>query len=144
MKDRSTEFDPARLEAELTREELAAERWLPVLGWEGIYDVSDMGRVRSYWSGNHRKVIERHRVLSFRIASHGYIKVKLCRPGRKNVERWVHRLVLDAFVGPSEDDQGHHDDTIRTNNRLANLKWTTPGENARHRTLGQRLRAEGN
>ena len=108
------------------------ERWLPVPGFE-FYEVSDHGHVRSLdriarsrW-GTDKRV--RGKVL--RQCSQGrYLVVTLYRDGKPKMFM-VHRLVLMAFVGPCGDGQeGLHFDDDPINNRLDNLRWGTPRENA--------------
>ena len=71
-----------------------SERWLPVPGFEGLYEVSDEGRVRC---------LPRHRVrggvLRPSAAGKGYLKVQLVHKQR-HAHRYVHELVLTTFVGP--------------------------------------------
>lgn len=100
------------------------ERWLPVPGYEGLYEVSDQGRVRSIprprTSGGLRKA-ERH--------AHGYAQVGLCRSGRRKMFT-VHRLVLRAFVGePQPGQECRHLDGDPSNNQLSNLAWGSRSEN---------------
>lgn len=110
------------------------ERWLPVVGYEGQYDVSDHGRIRSVdrtvtqldrW-GNQTTRRLKGRVLRTgrtkkRNGSPGYLFVKM--PG--NVTLLVHRAVLEAFRGPCPPrmKDGAHKDDDPTNNRLDNLEW---------------------
>lgn len=115
-----------------------AERWLPVVGFEGLYEVSDLGRVRSVDRvevyervlANGRMVrISRHRegrMLRPGTVKSGHQLVALGR-GRSKL---VHALVLAAFVGPRP--AGHdscHYDGDPANNRLSNLRWGTRAEN---------------
>ena len=112
------------------------ERWLPVVGYEGLYEVSDMGRVRSV-----DRIDSRGHRLSGRqiapVAAHSvrntqpYWRVGLSCDGRK-VHRMVHHLVLEAFIGsrPGGMEACHRDDDP-ANNQLANLRWDTPRANAR-------------
>lgn len=110
------------------------EKWLPVVGWEGIYEVSDYGRVRSLdrtvETGNGRRAL-RGRILRPGINRHGYLGVVLRRPGVKKSER-VHRLVLTAHVGaPREGDEACHGNGNRQDNRLVNLRWDSRSANIR-------------
>jgi hypothetical protein len=112
------------------------ETWRPIPGHSG-YEVSDLGRVRSI----DRAVIKmtrgrpvphrlKGRVLKPGTTGRGYLMVVLGHGGAT----YVHHLVLQAFVGPRPD--GHeaaHGDGNRTNNRLVNLRWATPKENAADR-----------
>lgn len=68
--------------------------------------------------------------------SRGYMMVQINLEGTRasRKARTVHSLVLEAFIGPrpTPSHQGNHKDGDRTNNRLGNLEWVTPSENARH------------
>jgi len=106
-----------------------SEQWKPIAGYEGYYQVSDLGRVRSMarvipeprW-GARRQPAKIHNPW----LSHGYPNVTLHRDGIRQT-RIVHRLVLEAFVGPCpEGMEGCHNDGNPRNNRLDNLRWDTP------------------
>lgn len=120
------------------------EEWRPIPGLEGHYDVSDQGRVRSLRKrGLSRGVypydVVRRPPLILRPArmGGGYPGVYLPdRPARVR----VHRLVLEAFVGPCPPGhEGAHLNGVRHDNRLANLAWKTKLGNAddkrRHGTM---------
>jgi len=116
-----------------------AEHWLPIKGFEGLYEVSDHGRVRSL-----DRILPYQRIDQYsgrEITVHRTRKGQLLRPGRKpsghvsvalgrghSVD--VHILVLEAFVGPcpSEHESLHAND-IPDDNRLVNLRWGTRSEN---------------
>jgi hypothetical protein len=102
-----------------------AEEWRPVPGWEGLYDVSDHGRVRSL----PRKYVP-GRILRAPVAKNGYPMVVL-----KHRERCryapVHRLVAEAFIGPLPTrHQTRHLDGNPLNNNLSNLTYGTVSENS--------------
>lgn len=113
-----------------------SERWLPVAGWEGFYSVSDQGRVRSedrsVVLGNGQTRSYRGRALSQAIEPEtGRRQVHLKRPDRGRTYR-VHRLVLEAFVGPCPDGlEACHWDDDPANNHLSNLRWDTSVANKR-------------
>lgn len=113
---------------------MTTETWLPVPGYEGLYEVSDQGEVRSldrtleYKSGHLQRV--RGRVLKHPTSRNGYPVVVLCNSGVE-VMKYVHQLVLEAFVGPRPDGMlGLHWDDVKTNNSLTNLRWGSRTENA--------------
>lgn len=117
------------------------ERWKPVVGYEGLYEVSDLGRIRTVArttlvrrrSGSDYTLMTRSRIRKLYVSDNtsGYPVVCLIREGkRKNL--FVHRAVLEAFVGPCpEGMQGCHNNGIRTDNRLKNLRWDTFSANVR-------------
>jgi hypothetical protein len=107
------------------------EQWLPVVGYEGCYEVSDHGRVKSLSrlvrkGDTHRHVPER--ILG---GPGRYPTVGLHRNG-KRIERAVHQLVLVAFRGACPEGQvACHNDGNPGNNRLENLRWDTQSNNLR-------------
>lgn len=96
------------------------ERWLPIPGYEGLYEVSDLGRVRSARRKGCKGIVMRPRK-----ASGNHLFVGLCRDGKyQNV--LVHRLVLTVFVGPCPPmEEACHADGDPKNNALTNLRWDT-------------------
>jgi hypothetical protein len=115
-----------------------AERWKPIADYEGQYEVSNLGRVKSLartYTGvsNNKPVIKplRERVLRpVKVA--GYWTVQLCRGGIP-IRFYVHRLVASAFVrNPLQLNEVNHLDSCRTNNHWSNLEWTTRAGNLLH------------
>lgn len=103
------------------------ERWLPIEGWPG-YEVSDWGRVGS-------RVRGRFKILKPWIGKeNGYLYVGLVKDDGTKQKFLVHRLVLEAFVGPCPPglEACHDPDKTRTNCRLDNLKWGDHFENMAH------------
>lgn len=109
------------------------ENWKPIPGLEGRYEVSDQGRVRSYVSLGCRPGRRDAAVLlKPSTSSNGYLVVSLGR-GRR---RYVHHLVLEAFVGPRPDGMhACHANDDGLDARLDNLSYQTPRSNAYQRTL---------
>lgn len=98
----------------------------PVVGYEGIYEVSNVGRVFSIrtFAGNPRR-----KLMSPYIDHKGYHRVGLSRGGKRNGYT-VHRLVLTAFCGPrAKDGMAMHLNNKRRDNRLNNLRWGTSRQN---------------
>ena len=111
------------------------EVWLPVPGWEGLYDVSDLGRVRSLDRTDCRGRQVTGRILKQCYDSDGYPIVGLCRDGTTLTQK-VHCLVAAAFIGPRPEGlQVLHGSKSRTDNRACNLSYGTPKQNT-----GDRLR----
>ena len=110
------------------------ENWKFVVGYEGYYEVSDFGRVRSI--GRKIKCSRGMRFVDGRVLSihknkrrSNYCSVVLSVDQRKE-RLYIHRMVLDAFVGVNPDGmQGCHFDGDPTNNYLDNLRWDTPKAN---------------
>ena len=106
--------------------------WLPVPEWEGYYEVSDDGQVRSLDRVVNGR-LRRGRLLSTKPSVVGYPRVALTR-GSKPTHTYVHTLVLAAFAGPRPDGmEACHGDGDRTNNTASNLRWDTRAENAKDR-----------
>lgn len=115
-----------------------AEHWLPVVGYEGWYEVSSLGRVRSV---TRRIAVQtpqglklktyRSRVLSQTPDSRRkYLMVHLCRSG-ENTTRLVHQLVAEAFIGPRPDEhEVRHGPNGNRDNRASQLSYGTKKENA--------------
>jgi hypothetical protein len=108
------------------------ETWRPVAGYEGAYEVSDHGRVRSvrrwveYRGGKRRAG---GLVLKPVLTNRFHLSVNLYQGGRAT-SRTVHSLVLEAFVGARPDGlHGCHNDGDPNNNHVGNLRWDTPSGN---------------
>jgi len=123
------------------------ENWRDVIGYEGFYQVSDDGRVRSLWRLLPHAVeagVRKPRiVLKYGRNNQGRLQVTL---SRDNVQKrfQVHRLVLAAFTGPCPDGlEGLHKDGNHLDCRISNLKWGTHTENMQDKTRhGTEIRGE--
>lgn len=110
-----------------------AEQWLPVKGYEGLYEVSDHGRVKRVesrvWNRKGYWLTRKEGVLKPGTDSDGYLIVGLCKEGIRKTQK-VHQLVLRAFVGDCPDGcLTRHLNGKRKDNHLTNLAWGTPAEN---------------
>lgn len=117
---------------------LASEIWKDIEGYEGLYQVSNLGRVRSLKrivrhsrGGPFVKTVE-GRIMSITHLSRGYRRVNLCV---NNIRRSfsVHRLVASAFIKNSKGfPEVNHLNGVKTDNGVANLEWCTSSENSTH------------
>ena len=108
-------------------DEVTPERWLPVNGYEGFYEVSDLGGVRG-----RRRTGSKGGPLKPRSTRFGHLFVTLCAidVGYEPRQEYVHRLVAAAFIGPCpEDMEVRHLNGNPGDNRLANLAYGTHAEN---------------
>lgn len=105
------------------------ERWLPIPGYEGLYEVSDLGRVR--WVRARKSIgTAAFRLKSPEIDQHGYLRLSLFRDGASK-HHFVHHLVAEAFIGPRPSEEMHccHSDGNSLNNTPQNLKWDSIYDN---------------
>lgn len=113
-------------------EEQITEAWAAVSGFEGLYEVSNIGRVRSLPRVNRlgRRVNGCER--KPQKDTKGYHFVQLWKDGAMSQPR-VHQLVAAAFIpNPEQKPQVNHKDGVRSNNVWKNLEWATNGENTQH------------
>lgn len=116
-----------------------SEEWRPVVGWEGLYEVSSLGRVRSLdrwveklWNGKTAyRQFYRGGMMRLQLHPADYFMVGI-HPGGS---RLVHHLVLEAFVGPCPPGQeACHANDDGFDNRLTNLRWDSHAANCKDRT----------
>lgn len=110
------------------------EEWKDIKDYEGLYQVSNFGRVRSLpkeWITGWNNVKRKHSGFILKPSNHGgYLAVTLSK-NKINKYKSVHRLVLQAFIGESNLDCNHKDGD-KSNNYLNNLEYCTESENALH------------
>lgn len=112
-----------------TSDEIRNEEWRDAVGYEGIYSISSLGRVRGDSSNGHYPI---GRFLKPERARGGYARVVLCTQ-RKKKHFPVHALVAAAFIGVCpEKNVVNHKDGIKLNNRPSNLEYCTQKQNVRH------------
>ncbi len=105
------------------------EIWMPVRGFEGWYQVSNLGKVRRIRPGKATKI---GRLLKTYLGSRGRFRVGLCKDGREYTKE-VARLVANAFLGECpEGKEINHIDYDCANDRADNLEYISHSENIRH------------
>ena len=116
---------------------LENEIWKPINGFRDVYEVSNLGRVRSKdhlvkLRGNHLRM-QYGRILKNVPCGRGYNRVSLVFDNQKCKMYKIHRLVAEAFIpNPEKKPFINHINCIRDDNRLENLEWCTPKENIQH------------
>jgi hypothetical protein len=125
-------------------DDITPECWLPVIGYEGVYEVSDFGRVRSARSGHGSFV---GRILKSHPNPRGYPDIVLRKDGSVHHFR-IHQLVASAFLTPEDGKyEINHIDGNKANNSVANLEYTTRSGNVAHayrNGLRKSQKGEGN
>jgi len=105
------------------------ETWRPIPRWEGLYEVSDLGRVRRLRGRNGWGYYDKVTVIKPDVGKQGYLMLNLWRDC-KPMKHMVHRLVARAFLGPRPDGlEIRHLDDNKMNNTLGNLVYGTRSEN---------------
>lgn len=101
------------------------EEWRDIEGYEGLYQVSNLGRVKSLKPRYKNKIILKQEINHF-----GYLQICLSNPRKTHK---VHRLVAQAFIpNPENKPQVNHIDGNKLNNKVENLEWNTAHENNLH------------
>lgn len=110
------------------------EIWKEVEGYEGLYEVSNFGRVRSLGNDKTRKT----KILKAGERKDGYLQVGLCKNKKQKIFR-VHRIVAQAFIpNPLNLPEVNHKDEDKTNNRVENLEWCSRKYNVNYGTCIKR------
>lgn len=101
------------------------EEWKPVEGFQGLYEISNLGRVKSFVVNTQGRILKQH------VSKHGYLVIRLTNTSRKSF--FVHRLVATAFCEKyTKELEVNHKDGNKLNNIFTNLEWTTRSYNVKH------------
>ena len=115
-----------------------SETWKDVVGFEGLYKVSDKGRVYSVERRDSRGRRYGGRMLKPKYGGKGYPQVNLHKNGISKTKS-MHQLVAGAFIpNPENSPQVNHIDEVKDNNDLSNLEWCTREHNLNYRTQMER------
>ena len=108
------------------------EIWRDIEGYEGLYQISNKGRVKSLYKGSER-------ILKPWDNGRGYLLVTLCKNGVA-LSKSIHRLVAISFIiNPENKPQVNHKDENKSNNCIENLEWATAKENNNYGTHNERI-----
>jgi hypothetical protein len=110
------------------------EIWKDVLGYEGIYQISNLGRVKSLSRRGGNGCLKKDTFLKPCLEKKGYFRYKLYK-NSKGLNFLAHRLVANSFIeNPFNKISINHIDSIKTNNSIYNLEWVSIMENNCHKS----------
>lgn len=119
------------------------EEWRDIKDYEGLYQVSNTGKIKSLKRmvvrNNNRPLLVEEKILKPSVNKYGYLFVNLCKNGKlKNLR--VHRLVAQAFISNQNNyPQVNHKDEDKTNNCVSNLEFCTAKYNINYGTKNKRV-----
>lgn len=123
---------------------LKQEIWKPILNYEGLYEVSNKGQIKSvgrYIKSNHNNTrFQEEKIRKLTVNNKGYVTVRLCKNG--NYETFlVHRLVAETFIpNPYGYNEVNHKDEDKTHNSVKNLEWCSHDYNIQYSLISKRKR----
>ena len=109
------------------------EQWLDISGYEGLYQISNFGRVKSFYFKNPR-ILKPHKVK-------GYSNVELYK-NKKKKQFYIHRLVMENFCSIENMNvlDVNHKDEDKSNNHISNLEWMTHKDNLNYGSRAEKAR----
>jgi hypothetical protein len=112
------------------------EIFKPIKGFEGLYSISNLGRVKSHerktYHPLYKEQLIKERILKLFPDRQDYLKVSLCKNGKLKTYL-LHRFIAEAFIpNPENKPCINHIDGCKTNNKISNLEWCTVSENNYH------------
>ena len=108
------------------------EEFKDIKGYEGLYQISNFGRIKSLKRDCGNQYCDIDKILSLKMDSYGYPQQVLCKNGKRKSHK-IHRLVAIHFIENIENKaQINHINGIKTDNNVTNLEWTTMSENIVH------------
>src|SRR5690625_5243285 len=111
---------------------MVREVWKDVSGYDGVYKIINLGRIKSVDRINGKGARIKVKVLKIMKNKSGYLTVHLYNGSRKNIKlHYIHRLVAQEFLGDS-DETVNHKDGVKTNNNVDNLEWVSHSKNIKH------------
>lgn len=120
------------------------EEWKPIEGYEGLYEISNFGRVKrigriEYVEGfNGYLRNKKEMILKPKVHNRGYLQISLYK-NNKMKNAYIHRLVAQAFIpNPNNYSSVNHKDEEKTNNHVSNLEWCTIAYNDNYGTRNKR------
>lgn len=130
-------YDRQKMKPELPPLDAPGLEWRDAVGFEGRYEVSNYGHVRTvpHYVDNHTgRILLPQRLLRPNVLRKGYLQVTISNADGRRCPRQVHRLVAEAFIGKPDDgrDQVNHKNGDKQDNRAENLEWTDNSGNQLH------------
>lgn len=115
------------------------EEWKDIQNYEGMYQVSNLGNIKSVDRIDSKNGQRKGKMLKPYTAHNGYLKVTLCKES-KTKHFAVHRLVAETFISnPNNYPYVNHKDEIKINNKADNLEWCTAEYNVNYGTRNERM-----